>query len=207
MANRIDSLAGLRARIVGNVPAEIMFELLLVPDYEAFVRLIDRSVDHALGLMAENPELHKKRSEDELTIELINLLRMLNLDATHETKAGGHCDITIKGTNNYSWMAEAKKHKNSYPWLYQGYQQLATRYTTGNVGQDSGALIIYSYAERIDQMMARWKAHLAGQDKAIAFEDCSLNPACFISMQEHARTGRPLRVRHVPLSLYFDPKD
>lgn len=207
MSERIDSLAALRARAHGNPAAEIVIQLLEVPDYAGFVTCINRAVDRVLRIMAENPELRKGRSEDELTIEVVGFLRMLGIEAGHENKVGGHVDIVVRGPNDYLWLAEAKKHKSDYSWLYKGFQQLNTRYSTGIQGHDLGAIIIYSDQRRIDQMMDRWREYLEAQQKGIMFDRCPLNDMAFLSSHAHEKTGRAYNVRHIPLSLYFDPQD
>ena len=116
-------------------------------------------------------------------------------------------DIVVRGPNDYLWLAEAKKFKSDYAWLYKGFQQLNTRYATGLQGHDAGAIIIYSDQARIDQMMDRWKAHLGEQQADINFQKCPLNDLAFFSTHKHEKTGRPYKVRHIPLSLYFEPKD
>lgn len=207
MTDRIDSIATLKAVIKGRPSIEIILEMLEVVSYPDFVRCVNKAVDLVFRRMAENPELRQERSEDELTIEVVTLLRMMDIDASHESKIGGHTDVTVRGPNDFLWLAEAKKHKQDYPWLYQGYQQLSTRYTTGMQGQDSGGLLIFAYQARIDEIMVRWREFLENQDVGIAFEACSLSELAFVTQQTHQRTGRPLTVRHVPLSLYFKPED
>jgi hypothetical protein len=103
------TVADMLARAAGNPSAEIVVELLLIPDYPHFVRLMNKAIDMSFRRMSENPELRKDRDEDELTIELVTLLRQLSIDATHETKVGGHCDVTIRGQPDYLWLAEAKQ--------------------------------------------------------------------------------------------------
>jgi hypothetical protein len=49
--------------------------------YPAFAHCINKAVDLVLRRMAENPELRKDRSEDELTIEVVSMLRMTALSA------------------------------------------------------------------------------------------------------------------------------
>ena len=128
---RVDDLASLLAIVRGRPGTEIAFDLMFVESYAAFVNCIHRAIDRVLRLMAENPELRKDRGEDELTIEVVSMLRMIDIDATHETKTGGHVDILVRGPNDYAWLAEAKKHRGDYGWIFQGFQQLNTRYTTG----------------------------------------------------------------------------
>jgi len=201
------SVAELMARAAGNTSAEIVLELLLLPDYPEFVALINRAIDMSLVRMAENPELRKDRTEDELTIELVNLLRQLTFVAEHEAKVGGHCDITIRGPSGYVWLAEAKRHNQTLNWLYQGFQQLNTRYSTGLANHDQGALILYLYGANALSQMTKWKNHLASLHDGLVLSDCPLNPLAFNSVHEHERSGLPYHVRHIPLSLHFTPKD
>jgi len=194
-----------RAR--GNGPMEIMLELLVVENYEKWVELIHRAIDLALRRMSENPELYSKRSEDELTIEIINQLRASSFAADHESKIGGHVDIRVRGARDSLWLGEAKIHKDDYAWLYKGFEQLDSRYSTGNERQNAGGIIIYCRQERVDRIMSRWKDHLSEQRSDISFEKCSENALAFRSAHPHHRTGIHLSIRHVPLSLYFDPRD
>jgi len=135
---RIDNLATLLAITKGKPSTEIILELLFVENHAAFVNCIHRAIDLVLARMAENPELRKDLSEDQLTVDVVSMLRMIDIDAAHESKVGGHVDIVVRGPNNYLWLAEAKKYKGGYEWIYKGFQQLNTRYSTGLAGQDRG---------------------------------------------------------------------
>lgn len=190
-----------------GTPAEAMVELLLMPNYETFVRIVNESIDRAFAMMSENPELRKARSEDEITVELCNLLRMVSLEATHEQKVGGHCDVTIQAAPNFMWLGEAKRHVKGNDWLYQGFQQLNTRYSTGAPNQNKGGMLIYAYKADLNGQMVSWKDHLASVHAGIQFENCAANALAFFSSHVHERSGLPYQVRHIPLSLYFQPKD
>lgn len=207
MTKRNFTVAELMARAAGNTSAEIVLELLLLPDYAEFVALINRAVDMSFQRMAENPELRKDRTEDQLTIELVTLLRQLGLDAAHEAKVGGHCDVTVRGPSGYMWLAEAKRHNQTMDWIYQGFQQLNTRYSTGLPTHDHGALILYLYRANALGQMSDWQAHLGGKQQGIVFANCPLNPLAFVSTHTHDRSGLPYHVRHIPLSLHFAPQD
>lgn len=207
MAKRDFTLAELLARAAGKPGAEIIIDLLLMPDYEEFVGIVNRAIDLSLRRMAENPELRKDRTEDELTIELIGLLRQLDIDAHHEAKIGGHCDISIRGPSDYLWLAEAKRDNQGLDWLFKGFQQLNTRYATGLPDHDQGGLILYLYAADMRSRMAAWQGHLGANLTEIAFAQCEKNQLSFISTHTHERSGLPYKVRHIPLSLYFAPKD
>jgi hypothetical protein len=197
----------LNARAAGRPGTKIVIDLLFVSDYPAFVEIINRAIDFAFRRMAENPELRKKRSEDELTIELINLLKQSDIDAHHEAKVGGHCDITIRGPDDFSWLAEAKRHSKGNPWLYKGFQQLNTRYSTGLPRHDKGGLIIYTYRPNTLDQMQKWSAYLQANRRGLTVSPYGADPLSFISTHTHERSGLPYEVRHIPLSLYFAPKD
>jgi hypothetical protein len=201
------TLEQLLARAKGKPGAEIAIDLLLVADYPGFVGIVNRAIDQSLRQMSENPELRKDRTEDELTIELVGLLRQLDIDAHHEAKIGGHCDITVRGPSGYLWLAEAKRDNKTLNWLFQGFQQLNTRYSTGLPQHDRGGLIVYLYAPNTLSRMKLWKDHLGSCIQGIAFSDCDDNPLSFNSTHDHERSGLPYQVRHIPLSLYFAPKD
>jgi hypothetical protein len=205
VAKRDFTVAELLARAAGRPGAEIIIDLLLMPDYAEFVRIVNRTID--LRRMAENPELRKDRTEDELTIELVGLLRQLDIDAHHEAKVGGHCDITIRGHSDYMWLAEAKRDNQTLDWLLQGFQQLNTRYSTGLKEHDHGAMILYLYSADTLSRMKTWQEHLGASLRGITFSPCDRNPLSFNSTHTHERSGLPYNVRHIPLSLYFAPKD
>jgi hypothetical protein len=201
------TIQDLKALAAGRPGAEIAIGLLFVADYPTFVEIINRAIDTSFRRMAENPELRKSRSEDELTIELINLLKQNDIDAHHEAKVGGHCDITVRGPNDFAWLAEAKRHSKGYPWLYQGFQQLNTRYSTGLPQHDKGGLIIYTYRPNTLDQMRKWSDYLQANQKGLVVSPYGADPLSFLSTHQHERSGLPYEVRHIPLSLYFAPKD
>lgn len=200
------SLRDLQLMARGSETKEIALELLIYSSYEKFVELIERAIDHVLTIMGRNPELRKDRSEDELTIELVTNLQMMSFNARHDTKIGGHCDVVIEGNNNHSWLGEAKKH-SAYDWLMKGFQQLITRYSTGNQNEDRGGFIIYSYNKDLNGMINEWQARLKAEFPKLRITQCTRHKMAFLTADEHTRSGRTYIVRHMPLSLYFDPRD
>lgn len=202
------SVADLKAR-ASSTTSLINIDLLLLTatDYQRFVELVDKALDWIAQELSRNPELHKKQSEDQLTIQVVSLLRAMTFTAHHETKVGGHCDVVIEYKFEFLWLGEAKIFDSDYSWLFKGFEQLNTRYSTGNPNQNSGGMIIYSFKDRIDRMMKRWMDHLEENFSDIAIEDCPVNQLAKISTHPHKRTGLKYRVRHVPISLYFDPQD
>jgi hypothetical protein len=201
------SVRDLRLLAKGKVQREISLELFLYDSYENFVGLVNRSLDHIIQRMSQNPELRQGLTEDQLTIEIVNGLHYMGFLARHETKVGGHCDIVVEGDNDYLWLGEAKVFKGKYSWLLKGFRQLNTRYATANPGQDAGGLIIYSFKPRIDRVISTWGKRLAEICGDISVTACPRNPPAVLSKHTHHRTGRLFTTRHLPVSLYWNPQD
>lgn len=201
------TLAALQSIAKGSTASSIHLDVISVATYSDFVSVVERAVHFALRKLSLNPELRQEHSEDQLTIEVVNMLSTFDLDAAHEAKVGGHCDISINGPYDFLWLGEAKKHVQAYAWLLQGFQQLDARYSTGLAGQDTGGLIVYSNYPRIDKTMASWRQHLLDHHPNISCEEVCEQTASFLSAHVHQGTGRNLSVRHFACSLYFRPTD
>lgn len=146
-------------------------------------------------------------TEDSLTIDLVSMLKSLKIDAAHDKQHGGHCDIVVEGSAGFLWIAEAKKH-GGYAWLEKGFRQLATRYSTGVDGQDTGEIIIYCWQKNASSVLERWRCELARLHQDVTVDN-AINQATltFNSTHPHCATGRSFRVRHKIVSLYFSPDD
>jgi hypothetical protein len=187
----------------------IFFDRLLANTYDEFVNVLYRDIDSVLGGFQENPELLKADGEDRLTSEIKRCLKLLGYSATHDEKIGGHSDLVVRGKKDgFLWIGEAKIHAG-YDYLYQGFQQLTTRYTTGDVNQDRGGMLIYIRNNDAASVMAAWKAHLAAKVlEGYAESNCSERPNfVFYSTHKHDRAGTPFKVKHIGVILGFDPKD
>jgi hypothetical protein len=195
-----------------TTPSRISLELMLInltPParlYARFVELIEDALDWVAQELARNPELKQGQTEDQITQEVILALRAVDFDAKHGTRIGGHCDITIEGRDEFLWLGEAKIHKNTYKWLFAGFQQLSTRYSTGGADQDAGGILIYCFGPRVDRIMMSWRRYMKGRIGGVTIVRCERNPLALRSSHVHERTGRPFNIRHVPISLYFQPK-
>lgn len=177
----------------------------LAATHKERLRCVHLAMDHIAQDMTKTRQHRQGRSEDELSIEVISALTYMGITATHDTQYGGHCDIVVESKASFLWLGEAKIH-SAYDWLYQGFEQLGTRYSTGLAGQDAGGLIIYCYSGRIDRIMCNWKSHLVSKYQEITIEDCADNDLAFISVHPHPITGRSFRVRHMPFALQFSPR-
>jgi hypothetical protein len=177
--------------------------------YEQFTETLYSDLNEVVLSFQENPELRRNDGEDRLTIEIVNVLRGMGYNAGHETKIGGHTDLSVRGKNNYLWIGEAKIH-SSYDYLFQGFQQLCTRYATGDVNQDSGGLIIYITKNKSSsKVITTWRERLSryGLD-GLEINSCPKRPDFeFNSTHMLERTGTPFKVKHIGVSLFFDPQD
>lgn len=177
--------------------------------YEQFTETLYSDLNDVVLSFQENPELRRNDGEDRLTIEIVNVLRGMGYNAGHETKIGGHTDLSVRGKNNYLWIGEAKIH-SSYDYLFQGFQQLCTRYATGDVNQDSGGLIIYiTKNKNSSKVITTWKERLSGYGlDGLEINSCPKRPGFeFDSTHILERTGTPFKVKHIGVSLFFDPQD
>lgn len=185
---------------LGNFP-----ERMLAKTYEAFISVLYKDIDIIVADIEENPELRKEDSEDRLTIEIKGQLKRLGYDASHDTKIGGHADLVVK-KQSWLWIGEAKIH-SSYGYLFQGFQQLTTRYSTGSYNNCEGGMLIYIRNRSIQQIMEKWEEYLKKKITELETSGCPVNPLSFYSTHCHQRTGLSFKVRHIPVNLYFSPED
>ena len=176
-------------------------------DYSGFVEALYCAIDSAVAKLCESRHilLRDVVNENLLTVQITNALSHMGFDATFDTATNGHCDITVRDPRGYQWLGEAKIHKESYSWLFEGYLQLSTRYATGIANQDHGGLIIYVYIERSDLVMNRWIEHLKEQRGDIAHRVCKNNRQCCFTEDVAAATGDKMTIRHIPVPMFFKP--
>jgi len=170
------------------------------------IRNLYKDIDQVISQIQKNPELREKDTEDRLTIEIVNLLRSLGHEASHETKMGGHADIAVI-KNDFLWLGEAKIYKDNY-YLWEGFLQLVTRYSIGDYNQENGGLLIYIRDKDASSIMQKWQNYLIKKSLPdFSLRPCKMRSLAFISTHKHERSGQPFHVRHIPVMLHFDPKD
>ncbi|WP_417787514.1 hypothetical protein [Stutzerimonas xanthomarina] len=176
--------------------------------YSQFVDVLYADLTEALSIIQENPELRQEDEEDRLTIEIVSILRGMGYNAEHERKVGGHTDISVRGRDRFLWIGEAKIH-DSYKYIFQGFQQLCTRYSTGDSGQDCGGLLIYIPNKNAANVVRTWRKRIENEGiEDLAILDCEERPdMVFYTTHKHERSGRTFKVKHIGVSIYFDPKD
>jgi len=165
-----------------------------------------KDMDKVIYQIQENPEVRQNDNEDRLTIEIVGLLRNRDYNADHDLKIGGHVDLTVR-REGFTWLGEAKIYKdNNYLW--EGFLQLTTRYSTGDANQNSGGLLIYVFDEEAKSVMGKWQDYLLHKGLPdYSCRPCEMRSLAFISSHRHERSGDLFHVRHMPVLLHFAPKD
>lgn len=183
------------------------------PSYEEFVRAVETALGFVVRTMVRNPKLYYRdvanrvpMLEDQISHLLVRDLVSLGFDALLDSTVGGHCDVVVRYGSDYLWLGEAKIDSGNQ-WLWQGYQQLTTRYSPGDTQSACGGLLIYCFKRRTDQRMESWMERLASEGCQTAICDEPIAPNAFRSSQLSERTGVELQVLHVPISLMFAPQD
>ncbi|MGO7864967.1 hypothetical protein ELI36_19110 [Rhizobium ruizarguesonis] len=204
MAEKEFTLAAIKAAASNPTPVGIMLDMALSETHEERLALVERAIDYIAQELVKNRHVQQDKSEDALTIDIVSHLRTMGFQASHDTQYGGHCDVVVEARDEFLWIAEAKKH-TSYDWLLGGFEQLDRRYSTGLSGQDSGEMIIYCFGARLDKVMAEYQIRLTERRPDVAFEVAGDNAIVLRSTHAHENTGRPFRVRHKGIPLYFKP--
>lgn len=162
-------------------------------------------LDYCCNELEKYRHLKKTLSEDQLTIEIVSNLTLLGIEADHDPQHGGHCDIVVKGSFRFIWIAEAKIY-SSYVWLDKGFKQLATRYTTGVLGQDHGEVLIYCKAANAKRKLDKWHEELKRRNVGICTHlDPRGDPLSFWSIHKHEVSGLDFTTRHKIICLHHEP--
>lgn len=179
---------------------------VLADTYEEFIDVLYKDIDKIVLLKEENPELYQNDTEDRITVDIKNHLCLLGYNASHEEKIGGHADLVVR-KKDFLWIGEAKIHRN-YDYLWEGFLQLTTRYSTGDYNQKDGGLLIYIRNENAIKIINNWKNHLATKNlKDYSSKPCLNRNLAFFSNHQHEKTGQLFKVKHIGIMLYFNPKD
>jgi hypothetical protein len=136
-------------------------------------------------------------------------LRQLGYLADHDSKQGGHVDLTVSHfIKPWKWLGEAK-HFNNVGNLREGFLQLTTRYSNASPNENQGGVLAYLKRAKAKQQMDKWREEIKTLGlENLVFEECQNRPGiAFFSTHEHETSGMPYRVRHMCVMLHFDPQD
>lgn len=179
---------------------------LLAQDHEARNQAVQKAVDFACNQLEQHKHRKQGLSEDAITLEICQMLNASGFQAIHDGDIGGHCDIVVRGKDDFLWLAEAKEH-NSYDWLDKGFKQLSTRYSTGVPGQDHGEILIYCYVQNALAMLTKWREELESRHAMVSISVPVDEPLLFHSTHKHDSSGLDFYIRHKAIALYWSPRD
>lgn len=171
--------------------------------YAEFSTQLYEDIDSLIFDMQAGREIRQNDSEDRLTADILGGLKRLGYFATHDSKSGGHVDLSVL-LGEHSWIGEAKKDGV----LREGLLQLTTRYVSasGNFLHNEGGLIAY-LVETSDArgVLDRWKTMLEAEGHTCV--DCGKNLLAIFSDHKLTGSGTPFKVRTMAVALFHSPSD
>lgn len=175
-------------------------------DHQSRTIALEEILEYAYVSLVENRHLNKDDGEDSLSIDIIAQLKMVSIDATHDTQIGGHCDILVRSNDHYLWIGEAKIH-GGYDWLVKGFKQLSTRYATGCYGQNVGEIIIYCRNQDAASVLQNWKEKVVVEFTDTSITEDKINERLwFRTKHKCINSGIDFYTRHRILPLYWSPE-
>lgn len=191
-----------------DIPKEVLdtYAYISASNHKDRTKFLEIILDYSYLQLVQNSHLNKNLSEDQLTIEVVQMLKARGIDAAHDKQIGGHCDITVEAKDNYIWFGEAKIH-GSYQHLQDGFDQLTTRYCTGMPSQNQGELIIYCRVGDAVGVLNKWKNLLLDNNSNIGI--CTKIPdqdLWFRTSHKSENTGLNVTTRHCIVPLFHKPK-
>jgi hypothetical protein len=194
-------------RYAGRKNVQAAFERARISEegtYQEFVEQLYEDIDQAIYALQASREMRQEDSEDRITADILSRLNVVGYRATHDTKTGGHVDLSVRLGDDHSWIGEAKKDGN----FHEGFLQLTTRYVqaSGNYAHDRAGLLFY-LIETSDarRTLDSWKDKITALGSAC--EDCSKNLLAFYSTHKLEGSGTGLKVRTMAVALHHKPKD
>lgn len=192
-------------RAFNNTAYDVQLRMQSAETHEEILNQLERALIMAIGHLVKNRKYKQGQSEDALTTDLISMLNMNGIPAYHDVKIGGHTDISVEMRDGFLWIGEAK-HWTGKSWVFKGFRQLMTRYATGLLGQDNGAILIYFEKEKPSELLTKWRTSL-GKLTELTGDIVEVNELQFNSAHPHKGTGRTFKVKHYGVPLYWNPED
>lgn len=171
--------------------------------YSEFVEQLYDDIDESIFSLQASRELRQEDNEDRITQDILFCLRRYGYSATHDSKTGGHVDISVR-LGEHSWIAEAKKDGG----FWEGLLQLTTRYVqaSGNFGHDHAGLLFYMVNTADARgTLNEWRRKVA--DDGNACFDCAKNALAFYSKHKLTGPGTDFFIRTMVVSLHHRPLD
>ena len=182
------------------------FERSYPSSYASFVKTVHECMDKAVAEVQRAAQYLYGADEDTITTFIVSNLRGQQLDAEHDSDAGGHVDVFIQDADKqFVWIAEAKIDLND-KWVQGSIPQLMDRYADGTTNADKGGILIYIKNDGAADYMAKWRTYIAtkyGSKPGYSDWDCpTRHPYAFHSECEYSKTFKPFQLRHIGVSLF-----
>lgn len=177
--------------------------------YDIFVDNLYDDLDEVMQIIEKGRDVRATDSEDRTSEEIVTYLLGRGYEASANSHQSGHCDITVQNKVGLTWLGEAKKHSD-YDYLWKGFNQLATRYSTGTSTSAAGGMLIYIRTQKPgSEVISEWRERLKGQGlPSYAESDCNRRPGLsFYSEHRHEVSGLQYKIRHMGILMKFEPKD
>ena len=157
--------------------------------------------------LTDNRQVNQGHSEDALSLEIVGMLSVSQVEASHDNRIGGHCDITVKARDGFLWIGEAKIH-SSYDWLLTGFEQLSTRYGLAQYGRDNGEIIIYHRAANSKGVLEKWRDKLIAErgQVSVVKDEIDQGRLNFETKHNCVASGYDYFTRHVIVPMHHAPE-
>ncbi|MGV6473548.1 hypothetical protein [Azotobacter vinelandii] len=189
----------------GNV-LKVSLEQAIATTYESFYKLVENKILDATLELERNKALFFSLSEDQLTGIIVVSMKTAGFDAEHDTFRNGHTDILVK-SGRYEWLGEAKL-DDGPAYLMEGFRQLSDRYTDGNQNSSRGGLLIYTKKQNKLKLLESWITHISeNYEISIEYTETCQETLTSTTAHEHQASGIKYQIRHIPVSLYYNPTD
>ncbi|MDC0664371.1 hypothetical protein [Marinobacter sp. SS21] len=181
-------------------------EQFTAPNFESHLESFYTCLDSCIEDAQDGPQFFTpdKVGEDRVTFFITKLIKRSGFHVARDEVAGNP-DLVLSW-NGHKWIGEAKIYKGP-AYLFEGWLQLTTRYSSGSGKQKTGGVLIYFYGDNAKGMLDDWRDKLTGEVEGIEFKDCHLNSLAFRSAHSHHKSGLPFFVRHSVALLKHEPED
>lgn len=171
--------------------------------YDEFIEQLYADIDESIYALQATRELRQDDGEDRITLDILLGLNRQGYQATHDSKTGGHVDLSVR-LGSHSWIGEAKKDGN----FQEGYLQLTSRYVqaSGNFAHDQGGLLFYMIqaADALGKLND-WRTKLTTDGYTCS--DCGKNKLAFYSTHKLVGSGTDFKIRSMAVALHHKPLD
>ncbi|HDS1086977.1 hypothetical protein [Stenotrophomonas maltophilia] len=173
------------------------------PAYEEWVSVVEQALLLQIDKISEKRNYLSDFGEDALTTVLQIGLDSLHLSCSAAV-VNGNVDLVIEH-RGYKWLGEAKIATGSTV-IYHGYNQLTTRYATGQPNQTAGGMLLYCKDDTADGILAGWRAALEIQRPDAEIVDGPV-PLSFRSVDSRNGAGQRFSIIHLAVSLHHSPQE